>query len=101
MAGDYFKGSKLYWRENRKQWQGILYYTDESGKQKQKSKLFGSKKRSAQQAFEEWKAELNRKARLVAPKELIRESKDKTVGDRVLEHLEYLETEAANGNIEL
>ncbi len=101
MADDYFKGSKLYWRENRKQWQGILYYTDESGKQKQKSKLFGSKKRAAQQAFEEWKAELNRKARLVAPKELIREPKDKTVGDRVREHLEYLETEASNGNIEL
>lgn len=100
MAADYFTGSKMYWRENKGQWQGILYYTDEKGKRKQKSKLFGAKKRAAQQAFEDWKAELNKQARVIAPQELTAPREGKTVRQRVEEYLASQEELVLAGHLE-
>ena len=32
MSEDFFTGDKVYWRESRKQWQGVPYYIDANGK---------------------------------------------------------------------
>lgn len=100
MAKDFFRGKEVVWRESRQQWQGILTYYDEQGKRHQKTKLFGSKKRAAQEAFQEWKDKLNRQARQITPKELVQEPTQKSVGDRVREYLVYLESEVAIGRME-
>lgn len=99
MPRDFFKGD-LYWRESRSQWQGVLTYYDKDGKRHQKTKLFGGKKRAAQDAFQEWKDELNRKARLISPQEIIQEPSRKSVGDRVREYVTYLDTQVLTGNME-
>ena len=100
MAKDFYTGTSLVWRENKKKWQGILFWYDEDGKRHQKTKLFTSKKRESQERYDEWKHELNRKARLTNPVELIQEPYRKTVGERLREYLKYLEHEVANGNYE-
>lgn len=100
MAKDFYTGTSLVWRENKKKWQGNLYWYDEDGKRHQKSRLFTSKKRESQERFDEWKYELNRKARLTNPVELVQEPNRKTVGERLREYLKYLEHEVANGNYE-
>ena len=100
MAKDFYTGTSLVWRENKKKWQGNLYWYDEDGKRHQKSRLFTSKKRESQERFDEWKYELNRKARLTNPVELVQETSKKTVGQRVREYLKYLEGEVAAGNME-
>lgn len=101
MAKDFYTGTSLVWRENKKKWQGNLYWYDENGKRHQKSRLFTSKKRESQERFDEWKHELNRKARRTTnPVETVRDTNRKTVGERLREYLKYLESEVANGNYE-
>lgn len=101
MAKDFYTGTSLVWRENKKKWQGNLYWYDEDGKRHQKSRLFTSKKRESQERFDEWKYELNRKARRTTnPIETVRDTSRKTVGERLREYLKYLESEVANGNYE-
>ena len=100
MAKDFYTGTSLVWRDNKKKWQGNLYWYDEDGKRHQKSRLFTSKKRESQERFDEWKHELNHKARLTNPVELVQEPNRKTVGERLREYLKHLEHEVANGNYE-
>ena len=100
MAADFFTGSKIYWRENKGQWQGVLYYKDENGKSRQKSKLFGPKKRVAQQAFEDWKNELNKTVRVTAAKEVVAPRQSKSVQERMEEYLAYLESLVRTGHLE-
>lgn len=99
VAKDFYRGD-IYWRDNKKKYQGILFWYDEDGKRHQKTKLFTAKKRESKELFEDWKNSLNRKARLVSPQELVQEPSKKTVGERVREYLKYLEGEVANGNYE-
>ncbi|WP_273445756.1 tyrosine-type recombinase/integrase [Thermophilibacter provencensis] len=100
MAENFYKGTSVIWRDNAKKYQGILFWYDEDGKRHQKTKLFTNKKRESQERYEEWKNELNRKARLTNPVELVQEPNRKTVGERLREYLKYLEHEVANGNYE-
>lgn len=100
MANDFYTGTSLVWRDNKKKWQGNLYWYDEDGKRHQKSKLLTSKKRESQALFEDWKHELNRKARVANPQETVRDASRKTVGERLREYLEYLEHEVAKGTYE-
>lgn len=100
MARDFYTGTSLVWRDNKGKWQGNLYWYDEDGKRHQKSKLFTAKKRESQERFDEWKHELNRKARLTNPVELVQEPNRKSVGERVREYLKYLETGVAAGHME-
>lgn len=100
MAENFYKGTSVIWRDNAKKYQGIVFWYDEDGKRHQKTKLFTNKKRESQERYEEWKNELNRKARLTNPVELVQEPNRKTVGERLREYLKYLEHEVANGNYE-
>ena len=100
VAKDFYRGTSVTWRDNAKKYQGILFWYDENGKRHQKTKLFTAKKRESQEQFEEWKHELNRKARLTNPVELVQEPNRKSVGERVREYLKYLETEVAAGHME-
>lgn len=81
----------IYWRENKKKWQGILFHVDSDGKRRQKTKLFSEKKRESAPAFESWKNELNEKARKLSV-EVSKETaiemtassgRKKTVGERL------------------
>ena len=100
MAENFYKGTSVIWRDNAKKYQGIVFWYDEDGKRHQKTKLFTNKKRESQERYEEWKNELNRKARLTNPVELVQEPNRKTVGERLREYLKYLEHEVASGNYE-
>lgn len=100
MSEDFFTGGKLYWHDGRKQWQGVLYYTDEGGRQRQKTRCFGPKSREAKRAFRDWKDGLNRKARFAKARGLIKEPAKLTVGERVEDYLRYLESCVADGNME-
>ncbi len=53
MAEDFYRGRGLVWRDNKRKWQGNLYWYDVDGKRHQKSKLFTAKKRESQTMFEE------------------------------------------------
>ena len=97
MAKDFYTGTSLVWRENKKKWQGNLYWYDEDGKRHQKSRLFTSKKRESQTMFEDWKHELNRKARTTNPMETVKDTSRKTVGERLREYLDYLQHEVSKG----
>lgn len=98
---DLYKGN-IYWRENKKKWQGILFYTDSNGKRHQKTKLFNSKKRESKTAFELWKMELNKDGVEASEEERSANHKKAiskmTVGERVAEYLDYFECEVAMGN---
>lgn len=100
MAEDFYKGTGLVWRDNKGKWQGNLYWYDEDGKRHQKSKLFTAKKRESQALFEEWKHELNRKARTTNPIETVKDTNRKTVGERLREYLNYLQHEVSKGTYE-
>lgn len=98
---DFFTGSKMYKRDNKGgKWQGILYYKDKNGKQRQKSKLFTRSKRESQQMFEEWKRELNEQMRVTPDVSRAIPMSTKTVRDRVGDYLRYLEDVVAMGNLE-
>lgn len=100
MAEDFYRGRGLVWRDNKRKWQGNLYWYDVDGKRHQKSKLFTAKKRESQERFDEWKHELNRKARLTNPIETVKDTSRKTVGERLREYLKYLEHEVSRGTYE-
>lgn len=97
---DFFTGSKIYKRENRGKWQGVLYYKDESGKQRQKSRLFTANKRESQELFEDWKRELNEQMRVLPEVSRAIPMSSKTVGDKVAEYLKHLESDVAAGRME-
>lgn len=97
---DFYTGSKIYWRENRKKWQGVLYYKDKNGKQKTKSITLTSKKRESQEMFEKIKAELNEQMRVTPEVSKAIPMSSKTVRDRVGDYLRHLEDVVAMGNLE-
>lgn len=101
MANDFYRGTSVAWRDNAKKYQGIVFWYDEDGKRHQKTKLFTNKKRESQEMFEEWKHELNRKARTSKPQETVKDTSRKTVGERVREYLGYLEGEAVRGHYQM
>lgn len=100
MARDFYTGTGIVWRDNKGKWQGNLYWYDSDGKRHQKSKLFTAKKRESQALFEDWKHELNRKARTTNPMETVKDTNRKTVGERLREYLDYLQHEVSKGTYE-
>lgn len=98
MANDFYRGTSVAWRDNAKKYQGIVFWYDEDGKRHQKTKLFTNKKRESQAMFEEWKHELNRKARVSKPQETVKDTIRKTVGERLREYLTYLQDEVDKGH---
>lgn len=98
---DFYTGSKIYWRKNRGKWQGILYYKDDNGKQRQKGIMLTPKKRESQEMFEKIKAELNEQMRINPNVSEAIPMSSKTVRDRVGDYLRYLESVVAMGNLEL
>lgn len=97
---DFYTGSKIYWRENRGKWQGVLYYQDKNGKQRQKAIMLTAKKRESQEMFEKIKAELNEQMRVNPDVSKAIPMSSKTVKDRVSDYLNYLEDIVAMGNLE-
>lgn len=100
VAGDFYRGTSITWRDSKKKYQGILFWYDEDGKRHQKTRLFTSKKRESQQMFEDWKFELNNRARHMRPKELERDKSRLSVGERVEAYLDYLQDEVSRGHMQ-
>ena len=97
---DFYTGTKIYWRKNRGKWQGILYYKDDNGKQRQKGIMLTPKKRESQEMFEKIKAELNEQMRINPEVSKAIPMSSKTVGDKVKEYLKRQEGEVAAGHME-
>lgn len=97
---DFYTGNTVRWMDSLGYYQGLLNYKDANGKWKQKTKKLTKKKRESIDLFNEWKAEMNRKAIASGHVENTRVSKGKTVSKRLEEYLAYRKSEVSLGHIE-